>query len=222
MTLRDFFALYSALGIGCAIAAYLRAEPPRHRALGSALVMVPLWPLWAPFAFARPSSRYVPVSSPGSGTAHERIARALADAVAAVAGTQVEALLSRRDAAQILSDVERVAARLGELEALVRADGFDLEASARRIAELERAGPAERRALAALRLRHESATRLRRLRDADARAMDELAELVDALRAQVVLARYAGSSADAAGGIVNELRERLEALGSAAGEGTAS
>jgi hypothetical protein len=218
MNLRDLLFLYSALGIGCAIASYWRSEPPRYRALGTSLVMIPLWPLWAPFAFDDRGSRVTPASS-RSKDARERIARALADAVAAVARTPVEALLSRRDAAQIQSDVDRVALRLDELETLVSADRFDLEASALRIATLERAGPAESRSLAALRLRHESATRLRRLRDADARALEELAELVEALRAQIVLSRYAGSSADAAGGIVSELRERLEALGSVAGDG---
>jgi hypothetical protein len=63
------------------------------------------------------------------------------------------------------------------------------------------------------RLQHDSLTRLQQLRGADAQALEELAELLEALRTQLLLARYSGSSADGAGAIVGEVWARLEGLG---------
>ena len=51
------------------------------------------------------------------------------------------------------------------------------------------------------------------MRDRHERALEELGELVGALRSQLVLARYAGSSPDGVGGIVTELWARVEGLG---------
>ena len=48
---------------------------------------------------------------------------------------------------------------------------------------------------------------------ADAQALQELAELLEALRSQLLLARYSGSSAEGAGAIVGEVWARLEGLG---------
>jgi len=50
------------------------------------------------------------------------------------------------------------------------------------------------------------------------RALDELCELVQALRTQLVLARFAGSSVEGTGGIVSEVWARVEGLGAALGE----
>jgi hypothetical protein len=51
------------------------------------------------------------------------------------------------------------------------------------------------------------------MRVADTRALEELADLLEALRTQLVLARYAGSPADSASAIVSEVWARLEGLG---------
>jgi hypothetical protein len=53
------------------------------------------------------------------------------------------------------------------------------------------------------------------LRDRDARALEELCALVEALRTQVTLARFSGSSAADIGGIVGEVWARVEGLGAA-------
>jgi hypothetical protein len=141
-----------------------------------------------------------------------RIGRALSDAVAAVAGTPISDVFSPKVAARIAAEVSRVASRLDELSALTAQAAFDAQASARHLRDLEARGAPER-AVATARMQHESLTRLERLRGADVQALEELAELLEALRTQLLLARYSGSSADGAGAIVSEVWARLEGLG---------
>ena len=85
MSLRDLLGLYALIGIACAIAVFRRAPSHGAGALFSALVTVPLWPLWAPFALA--PSRAQRTSRPENDAIIARVERALADAVAAVADT---------------------------------------------------------------------------------------------------------------------------------------
>jgi hypothetical protein len=61
----------------------------------------------------------------------------------------------------------------------------------------------------------ENVRRIAALRDRDARALEELADLVGALRAQLALARFAGSHAEGTSGIVSEMWARVEGLGAA-------
>jgi len=110
--------------------------------------------------------------------------------------------------------VSRAAARRAELDVLLARDAFDVARATRRVTELER-DPAQTRALAMARLHLDKVERLRALRDRDARALEELAELAGALRTQLVLARYAGSSVEGAGDIASEVWSRVEALGEA-------
>ena len=217
MNLRDLLVLYAAAGAAFGFLVYRRSRPG-FAAVASAALAVPLWPLWAPFALASNREHLTRRAAGAEREVCRRIERALADATAGIAGTPVEPLLSRRSALQILAAVERITTRLDQLEALVAGDGLDVTELARRVEELERSGPSDSRALATARLRHDGALRLRALRDADRRALDELAELADALKAQVLLARYAGASADTASGIIAELSIRLEALGASAQE----
>lgn len=210
MSVRDLLALYALIGVACAIAVYHRASTRDASTVLSALATVPLWPLWAPFALApsrRPHAR-------GDDPVVQRVQRALAEAVEAVAGTPMRGVFSEDTAARIGAEVARVAERLDDLRALADQKGFDVVASARRLEELERSGAPER-AIATARMQHESLERLARLRAADARALEELADLLEALRTQLVLARYAGSSADGATAMVSEVWSRLEGLGAA-------
>jgi hypothetical protein len=210
VSLRDLLVLYGVIGVACAIAVLRRAPSAGARAMTSALATVFVWPLWAPFALgaARPTaSRGGPVS--GSVA---RIERALSDAVAAVAGTPMSDVFSPKTASRIAAEVSRVAARLDELSALTTQAAFDGQASAKHLKDLEARGAPERTVVTA-RLQHDSLTRLQQLRGADAQALEELAELLEALRTQLLLARYSGSSADGAGAIVGEVWARLEGLG---------
>ena len=149
----------------------------------------------------------------------QRVETALAEAVLAVADTPMSEIFSREVAARIFDEVLRVAARQSELIALMDRARFDPCASGLRLGELERGGAPER-IIATARLQHESSMKLEELRAADAETLDELADLLDVLRTQLVLTRYAGSSADdGASAIVGEVWARLEGLGAAVDPG---
>jgi hypothetical protein len=101
---------------------------------------------------------------------------------------------------------------VAELDALLAQRDLDLASAKRKVAELEGAG-ASARALATARLHLENVRRLGAMRARDARAREELADLVQALRTQLVLASFAGSSVEGASGIVSEVWARVEGLG---------
>jgi hypothetical protein len=210
LSLRDLLVLYGVVGVACAIAVLRRAPAGGARTVTSALATVLVWPLWAPFALG--TARPRPARDAPQGSALQRIHRALDEAVAAVAGTPMSDVFSPKVAARIGAEVARVAARLNELSALTARSGFDAEASALHVRDLEARGAPERTVVTA-RLQHESLTRLLQLRTADAQALEDLAGLLEALRTQLLLARYSGSSADGAGAIVSEVWARLEGLG---------
>jgi hypothetical protein len=212
VSLRDLLVLYGIVGLACAVAVLRRAPATGIRAFTSAFAAVVVWPLWAPFALG--SERRTPRSSAPPTGVVERIERALADAVDAVAGTPMSDVFPARVASRISAEVARVAAHLEELSALTARAGFDARASAEHLRDLETRGAPDR-AVATARLQHESLHRLRQLQIADAQALDELADLLEALRAQLLLARYSGSSAEGAGAIVAEVWARLEGLGAA-------
>ncbi len=221
MSLRDLLILYGIVGLACAIAVLKRGTATGPRAAVSAAATVLVWPLWAPFALGAPPPRGARAPA-GGGTRSEAVKRvelALAAAVDAVAGTPMSEVFSPKIADRIAAEVARVAERLDELTALTTRAGFDAQASARHLQELEASGAPER-TLVTARLQHESLARLQQIRAADAQAIDELAELLEALRAQLLLARYSGSSAEGAGAIVTVVWARLESLGVAFDAGT--
>lgn len=210
MSLRDLLALYVVIGVACAIAVLRRGPATGARAVTSAVATVFVWPLWAPFALG--SARRPSAPASGQPDAVQRIARALAEAVDAVARTPMSDVFSQKVAARIEAEVVRVAERMQELSTLMARSGFDAHVSAQHLRDLESRGAPER-TLATARLQHDSLSRLQQLRAADAQALEELAELLDALRAQLLLARFSGASADGVGAIVSEVWARLEGLG---------
>jgi len=224
MSLTDLAALYLVAGLACAVAIYRSAPEPGARAVAAAALAVPLWPLWAPIALTgsqrpRPaaSSRRSSSAPPSPvAAAAARIESALREGVEACAGTSLESLLPRAAADRIAAEVRRAADRHAELSALVGREGFDLAAAEARVADLA-AADASPRALSTARLHLDNVRRLLAMRERDALALDELADLVQALRAQLVLARFAGSQAEGAGGIVSEVWARVEGLGVALG-----
>ncbi len=209
MSLRDLLVLYAIVGVACAVAVLRNAQGPRVSRALSALATIPLWPIWAPFALATARPRRASSSEHGAVV---RIQRALAEAVDAVANTPMADMFSRQVASRISDEVAHVAARLDELSLLAARSEYDTAASAERLRNLEDQGATER-AVATARMQHESLLRLEELRSGDARALEELADLLEALRTQLVLARYAGSSAEGVGAIVSEVWARLEGLG---------
>ncbi|AKT41559.1 hypothetical protein [Chondromyces crocatus] len=224
-----------------------RSPSQRFHALGLALLAVPLWPLWAPIALGRHASTPPPwpqASSPapqGSGIASPsprtgdsggvfgpahmavRIEEALHECVRASAGTPIEPLMPPEAAARISTEVARAATRHAEIDALIRREGFDIDSAERRLAALEAAHAASR-VLATARIHLDNVRRLVALRDRDAAALEELLDLVHALRTQLHLARYAESELNAhasvsegatfagTSGIVSEVWARVEGL----------
>jgi hypothetical protein len=227
MSLRDLLILYAVLGVACAVAIYRSSTESRPRAAVAAALALPLWPLWAPIALtssrSRPASTWASAADPRGGSALSPVSEAAAhveaalrEGVEACAGTSLESLLPRDAAARIAAEVKRAAERHAELTAVLGREGFDRDAAERRVAELEKSR-ASARSLATARLHLENVKRLAALRDRDARALEELADLVQALRTQLTLARFAGSSVEGVGGIVSEVWARVEGLGAALG-----
>ena len=223
MSLTDLGAIYLVVGVACAVAIYKSAPSRSRAAIASAVIAVPLWPLWAPIALTgRGSPRGAPRAAravdPGSpmALAADRIEASLREGVDACAGTALEPLLPRDAADRIAAEVRRAADRHAELGALLAREGFDRATAEARLVELTRA-QASPRALSTARLHLDNVRRLSALRERDERAIDELGDLVQALRAQLVVARFAGSQPEGAGGIVADLWARVEGLGVALG-----
>lgn len=218
MTLATAGIAYLALGAALALVVWRKNAHDGRRALASAALTVAIWPLWAPMALA-PEPRPRPARPPASDSAR-RIDAALREGLDAARGTPLAALLSSELVERVIGETLRAESRVTELDALLRRDGFDVAAAEARVAALEREG-APSRTLATARMHHDNVVRLARLRDRDARALTELALLVEALRTQIVLARYAGSSIEGASGIVSEVQARVEGLGEAIDAGAA-
>jgi hypothetical protein len=209
MSLKELVVVYLIVGLACAVLVMRKGAADASR-VASAAATVVLWPLWAPFALGKPPATRS--ADPRDTGAIARIDRALGEAVDAAADTPMRDVFSRSVAARILAEVARVATRIGELRALAERAGFDVGASARRIKDLEARGSPER-TVATARLQHDSLLRLDKLLADDVQALDDLADLLEALRAQLLLARYAGSSAEGAEAMVSEVWARLEGLG---------
>jgi hypothetical protein len=212
VTLADLGILYSAAGAVSALVIHRRRNARGRRAIARALLAIPLWPLWLPVALARTDEW----RSVGSG-APDGTAAALIEGHEAVRGTPLEALLPRDAVDRILAEVRRACERREELRALLARPSFGLDAAWAHVERLGRAG-ASIRAVASARLHLANVERLDTLRRRDELALEELGELVSALRTQLVLARYAGSAPEGAGDIVSEVWARVEVLGTTVDE----
>ena len=215
MKLIDLALLYSIAGAACAVALYRRSPDTGSRALLNALIALPLWPIWAPIAWT--ARRSVAAYVEGAGDRAERIRMALDNAVESVRGTSLEKLLSRDAAKIILQEVDRVSARNQELHDLLSREEFDMKAAEYRLETIERKG-ASARVLASARVHVENVRRLHGLAERDARGLDELAALVDALRTELMVVKLSGSSAEGVDGIVGDLWANIEGLRQVSGE----
>jgi hypothetical protein len=207
MTMLDLGILYAAGGVVSGIIAHRRAPAGRRRALGNLVLAVCVWPLWLPLILAAPDSRGDRAPN-GSSSAE----LALLEGHEAVRGTPLETLLPRESLERIRAELRRAAERHAELSVLLARASFRLDSARARVEKLEREG-ASARSLASARLHLDNVERLEALRRRDALALEELGELCSALRTQLVLARYAGSSPAGATDIVSEVCARVEVLG---------
>ena len=211
MSLLDLLALYALLGVACAVAIVRRS--PGRRGLFHALLAVPLWPIWGPLLLTSPRED-LRRRLHGGTDAVRRIESALCEAMEAARGSQLSALLPAEAVTNIVSAVETSDRRRVELDSVLGRPGFDLISARERVEALSRQA-ATPRATATARLHLTNVQRLHSMRERDARSLVDLAELVEALRTQLVLARFAGSSVEGVGDIVTEMWARVEGLGEA-------
>ncbi len=155
----------------------------------SALLAIPLWPLWLPVAL---TAKRRPTPRPGAGDA---MRAAIWEAHEAVVGSALEPLLPHDAALRMLAEVECASKRHRELQSLLSQRNFSPQAAETRIEQLTSGGASAQRLVPA-RLHLENVRRLEGLRQRDEQTLLELGELATTLRTQLVLARYAGSSLD--------------------------
>lgn len=203
MSLLDLALLYAVIGVGCGIVV------GRKNGWASGAIAIAIWPIWAPIALIPDP----PKRTPASGRV-ARIEAELEGAAQAARGSPFEILLPPSASERIQRELRAAVARIEELDAVLGQPGFDLAEAERRVTALSEDG-GNPRALRTAVLHRDNVARLEALRDRHARALEELGELVGALRSQLVLARYAGSSPEGVGGIVTELWARVEGLGEA-------
>ncbi len=206
MSALDLLLLYAVVGAGCAIVVHRRTRGSWAQRLGASALAFPLWPIWAPIALLPDR-----VAAGARGDRAERMREELRHAVDAARGSPFEILFSREAADQIEREIADALARISELDALLAQPDLDLERASERVDALTRSG--NTRALKTAVLHRDNVARITALRDRHGRALEELGELIGALRSQLVLARYAGSSPEGVGGIVTELWARVEGLG---------
>lgn len=209
MNLADLGVLYGLAGALGGAVVYRRGSERGPAALGRAALAVPLWPLWLPVLFASTPSdaRGAPRASMES-----EAEAALLEGHEAVRDTPLEPLLPRAAVERLRRELRRATERSVELDGLLAKKEFNRGEAEARITRLEQSS-ASPRTLASARLHLQNVVRLQSLAARDRHALEELSGLIAALRTQLVLARYSGSSPGEAGDIVTEVYARVEALG---------
>jgi DNA-binding transcriptional MerR regulator len=186
---------YLAVGAALALAIAVARRPLSP---ADAVLVVGLWPMYAPLALAR-------------ATEHGREAELLA-ALARAKASPLAGVLPDAESARILGGRLREAgARLAELDELLARPGFDPAAAERRAAELAARGASAAAATAQLRVR--TLGQLRALRERYRSELDEVGELIAQLVTQAELVRLQPAIAHSSGELVRELVARVEGLG---------
>jgi hypothetical protein len=191
---------YLALG---AVIALAIAGMKRRLAVGDALWIVGLWPLYAPMAFARGDA--------GDAGASHREAELLA-ALARAKASPLAGVLPDAESARILGGRLREAgARLVDLDEVLARPDFDPATVEQRATELSARGATAAAATAQLRVR--TLGQLHALRERYRSELDEVGELIAQLVTQAELVRLQPAIAHTSGELVRELVARVEGLG---------
>lgn len=201
MTAFVIAAAYAIVGLGLGWRAWSRPSGAAADRATSALLTTFLWPLWAPFALDGPRR-------PAPRGARGEVLRAIDDARAACVEAGLDGVFSEAMAERLRADVARSIARIEALACALATPDFDPRA-----VEARRRDASEPSLEASAALHARNVLRMRALLEADERAMRELEDLLRALRSQLTLARFVGSSEADASGIVAEVWARVEGLG---------
>lgn len=209
MTILGLFALYGLVGTAFGVRAWSHGDRRGgfERAV-STLLATTLWPLWAPFivegARARPAERE-------TSTIGLEVRREIDAARVTCAESGFDPVFSEAMAERLRTEVDRSVARVADLERTLATPHFDPRAAEAHVKALD--GSTERGRLASASLHARNVIRMRALLEADQQALRELVELLRALRSQLALARFFGSSEADASGIVRDVWTRIEGLG---------
>ena len=186
------------LGVGAAIALVF-AVALRRQSASDTLLLVALWPLWAPMMLAQRHAQ---------GDDERELLSALARAQA----SPLAQVLPDAETARVLAARLREASeRLAELDRLLDRPDFDPNAVETRVKELAARGANAAAATAQLRVR--TLGQLRDLRVRYRSELDEVHELIAQLVTQAELVRLQPSIAHSSGELVRELVSRVEGLG---------
>ena len=187
------------LGVGAVIALVL-ALVLRKQSASDTLLLVALWPLWAPMMLAQ---RHGQGQSCGE--------RELLSALARAQSSPLSQVLPDAETARVLAARLREATeRLDELDVLLDRPDFDPSAVETRAKELAARGANAAAATAQLRVR--TLGQLRSLRVRYRSELDEVHELIAQLVTQAELVRLQPSIAQSSGELVRELVSRVEGL----------
>jgi hypothetical protein len=185
------------LAVGAAIALVIAAVTRRLSA-ADAVLLVGLWPMYAPLALSR-----------GGDTPRET---ELVAALARAKASPLASVLPDAESARVLGGrLREAAARLRELDDVLGRPDFDPAAAERRAAELTARGATAAATTAQLRVR--TLGQLRALRERYRSELDEVGELIAQLVAQAELVRLQPAIAHSSGELVRELVARVEGLG---------
>jgi len=186
---------YVALG---AVIALVVAAVKRTLSPGDALLLVAMWPLYAPLSFARAGE---------SGREGELVA-----ALERAKASPLASVLPDAESARLLgARLREAGARLAELDELLARPDFARATVEQRAAELSARGANAAAATTQLRLR--TLDQLHALRERFRRELDEVGELIAQLVTQAELVRLQPAIAESSGELVRELVARVEGLG---------
>jgi len=186
---------YVALG---AVIALVVAAVKRTLSPGDALLLVAMWPLYAPLSFARAGE---------SGREGELVA-----ALERAKASPLASVLPDAESARLLgARLREAGARLAELDELLARPDFARATVEQRAAELSARGANAAAATTQLRLR--TLDQLHALRERFRHELDEVGELIAQLVTQAELVRLQPTIAQASGELVRELVNRVEGLG---------
>jgi len=187
---------YLAIGAMIAIVAAIARRRP---SMTDVVLLIGVWPLWAPLALARP------------GAIEDPRERALLVALARAQASPLASILPDADTARVLAARLREASvRLADLDAVLARPDFDPFAAEARVGELSARGAIAAAATAQLRVR--TLGQLRALRERYRAELDEVHELIAQLVTQAELVRLQPSVAHASSELVRELVEQIEGL----------
>lgn len=204
MRLVELGLLYGLIGLGCAVATFVRSPSDRPGRVTDAVLVAGLWPVYGPFLLLQGRVGFVPLP----GDSEEAFLAALRRA----RGTPLSVLLPDETQARALAARLRVAAgKVTEIDALLRSPEFSEREALERQRELEGKGASEC-ALSTSALRVQNIRRLKALRDRFARELDEVGELLIQLRTQADLVRIAGGPDPGSRDLVDEIISRVEGL----------